>query len=76
MSAAENIATAKRRYAAFAAGDAAAAMADTVDDIEWITPGNSAISGATHGAARACGARLLAAWGSFRASGAGWAVCG
>ena len=49
MSAAENIATAKRGYAAFAAGDAAAAMADMVDDIEWITPGNSAISGTTHG---------------------------
>jgi ketosteroid isomerase-like protein len=49
MSAAENIATAKRGYAAFAAGDAAAAMADMVDDIEWITPGNSAISGITHG---------------------------
>jgi len=49
MSAAENIATAQRGYAAFGAGDAAGAMADMVDDIEWITPGNSAISGTTHG---------------------------
>lgn len=49
MSTADNIATAKRGYAAFAARDAAAAMADMVDDIEWITPGNSAISGTTHG---------------------------
>jgi ketosteroid isomerase-like protein len=49
MGAQENIATAKRGYAAFAAGDAAAAMADMVDDIEWITPGNSAISGRVHG---------------------------
>lgn len=49
MSAAENIATAKRGYAAFAAGDAVGAMADMVDEIEWITPGNSAISGTTHG---------------------------
>jgi ketosteroid isomerase-like protein len=49
MGAQENIAAAKKGYAAFAAGDAAAAMADMVDDIEWITPGNSAISGITHG---------------------------
>ena len=49
MSAAENIATAQRGYAAFGAGDAAGAMADMADDIEWITPGNSAISGTTHG---------------------------
>ena len=49
MSAAENIATAQRGYAAFGAGDAEAAMADLTDDIEWITPGNSAISGITHG---------------------------
>ena len=45
----ENIATAKRGFAAFAAGDAAAAMADMVDDIEWITPGNSAVSGSVRG---------------------------
>jgi ketosteroid isomerase-like protein len=49
MSAAENIATAKRGYAAFTERDVAAAMTDLVDDIEWITPGNSAISGTTHG---------------------------
>lgn len=49
MGAQENIATAKRGYAAFAAGDGAAAMADMADDIEWITPGNSAISGTVRG---------------------------
>jgi uncharacterized protein len=49
MGAAENIATAKRGYAAFASGDAAAAMAELVDDVEWVTPGNSAISGTTIG---------------------------
>jgi ketosteroid isomerase-like protein len=49
MGAQENIATAKRGYAAFAAGDAAGAMADMVDDIEWITPGNSAVSGTVRG---------------------------
>jgi hypothetical protein len=49
MGAEENIASAKRGYAAFAAGDAAGAMADLVDDIEWVTPGNSAISGTVRG---------------------------
>jgi uncharacterized protein len=49
MSAEENIETAKRGYAAFSAGDAAAAMENIADDIEWITPGNSAISGVAHG---------------------------
>jgi hypothetical protein len=43
------MATAKRGYDAFIAGDAAAAMADITDDIEWITPGNSAVSGSVHG---------------------------
>jgi len=49
MSAQENLATAKRGFAAFAAGDAAAAMADMVEDIEWVTPGNSAVSGSVRG---------------------------
>jgi uncharacterized protein len=49
MGAQENLAAAKRGYAAFAAGDAAAAMAEMVDDIEWITPGNSAVSGTVRG---------------------------
>jgi uncharacterized protein len=49
MGAQENLAAAKRGYAAFSAGDAATAMADMVDDIEWITPGNSAISGTVRG---------------------------
>jgi uncharacterized protein len=49
MGAEQNLATARRGYAAFSAGDAAAAMAEMVEDIEWITPGNSAISGTTRG---------------------------
>ena len=49
MGAEENIATAKRGYEAFISGDAAGAMADIADDIEWITPGNSAISGTRRG---------------------------
>jgi ketosteroid isomerase-like protein len=49
MGAEQNLATARRGYAAFSAGDAAAAMAEMAEDIEWITPGNSAISGTTRG---------------------------
>jgi uncharacterized protein len=49
MSAEENLETAKRGYAAFSAGDAAGAMENIADDIEWITPGNSAVSGVAHG---------------------------
>jgi uncharacterized protein len=49
MGAQENLAAAKRGYAAFAAGDAAAAMAEMVEDIEWVTPGDSAIGGSIRG---------------------------
>lgn len=49
MGAQENLAAAKRGYAAFGAGDAATAMAEMVDDIEWITPGNSAVGGTVNG---------------------------
>ena len=45
----QNVETAKRAYAAFSAGDAQTAMEPIADDIEWITPGNSAISGTVHG---------------------------
>jgi ketosteroid isomerase-like protein len=45
----ENLAAAKRGYAAFAAGDAAGAMAEMVDDVEWVTPGHSAVSGTVRG---------------------------
>jgi uncharacterized protein len=49
MAGEQNVEMAKRAYAAFSAGDAAAAMEALADDIEWITPGNSAISGTIHG---------------------------
>jgi uncharacterized protein len=49
MGAQENLDVAKRGYAAFAAGDAAAAMVDMVDEIVWVTPGNSAVSGSVRG---------------------------
>jgi ketosteroid isomerase-like protein len=45
MAGEQNVETAKQAYAAFSAGDAEAAMARIADDVEWITPGNSAISG-------------------------------
>lgn len=46
-----NIETAKAAYAAFSAGDAASAMQNIADEVEWITPGNSAISGTRRGKA-------------------------
>jgi len=49
MAGEQNIEIAKRGYAAFSAGDAAGAMENLADDIEWITPGNSAISGTVQG---------------------------
>ena len=49
MAGQDNVERAKRAYAAFSAGDAAAAMADMSDEVEWITPGNSAISGTRRG---------------------------
>ena len=49
MAGEQNLETAKRAYAAFSAGDAQRAMAEMADDIEWITPGNSAISGTRRG---------------------------
>ena len=49
MAGEDNVAAAKRGYAAFSAGDAAAAMEEMADDIVWVVPGNSAISGTTHG---------------------------
>ena len=49
MAGEQNVEMATRAYAAFSAGDAAGAMENIADDIEWITPGNSAISGTIHG---------------------------
>ncbi len=49
MAGEQNVESAKRAYAAFMAGDAEGAMANMADDIEWVTPGNSAISGTVRG---------------------------
>jgi hypothetical protein len=43
------IGSAKAGYAAFSWGDLAAAMAQMADDIEWIVPGDSVMSGTYHG---------------------------
>jgi ketosteroid isomerase-like protein len=48
MAGEQNIESAQKAYAAFRAGDVAGAMANIADDVEWITPGNSAISGTMH----------------------------
>ena len=49
MSASENKAATQSAYQAFAAGDLDGALADMADDIEWVVPGNSAISGTYRG---------------------------
>lgn len=49
MSAEENLANTKKAYAAFAAADVEGASANLADDIEWIVPGNSKISGTYRG---------------------------
>src|SRR4051812_40901274 len=49
MSAEENIENTKRAYAAFANADVDAASENIADDIEWIVPGNSTLSGTYRG---------------------------
>ena len=49
MSAAEHKAAAQAAYQAFAAGDLDGAMRDLADDIEWIVPGKSTVSGTYRG---------------------------
>lgn len=49
MAGEQNLESAKRAYEAFSSGDAAGAMENIADDVEWTIPGNSAISGTLHG---------------------------
>lgn len=49
MAGEQNLDAAKKGYAAFSAGDAAGAMEQIADDIEWIVPGNSGVSGTLRG---------------------------
>ncbi len=51
MSKDQNIETLNKGYAAFSSGDAERAMRDVDDSIEWVQPGNSAISGTYRGKA-------------------------
>ena len=49
MSASENIEISKRGYTAFGAGDVDAVLADYDDDVEFVVPGNSTVSGTYRG---------------------------
>ncbi len=49
MAGEQNLETAKQGYAAFSAGDVEGALENLADEIEWIVPGNSAVSGSYHG---------------------------
>lgn len=51
MSKDQNIETLNKGYAAFSSGDAAGAMENLADDVEWVSPGKSAISGTYRGKA-------------------------
>jgi ketosteroid isomerase-like protein len=51
MSKDQNIEILNKGYAAFSSGDAEGAMRDLDDNIEWVEPGNSAISGTYNGKA-------------------------
>jgi ketosteroid isomerase-like protein len=45
----QNLESARKAYAAFSGGDVEGAMSNIADDVEWITPGNSAVSGTVRG---------------------------
>ena len=49
QSAEQILRSARAAYAAFSWGDVAAAMDNMADDIEWVVPGNSTVSGTHHG---------------------------
>jgi ketosteroid isomerase-like protein len=49
MSASENVETAKKAYEAFSTGDLETAMNTLDDNIEWINPGDSKVSGTFRG---------------------------
>jgi uncharacterized protein len=51
MSKDQNIETLNKGYAAFSSGDAEGAMRDLADDVEWVSPGKSALSGTYRGKA-------------------------
>ena len=65
MSTSQNIETAKKAYAAFAAGDLETAMSNLDDNVEWVVLGNSTISGTYRGKAEVTGLFAKAAEKSF-----------
>jgi uncharacterized protein len=65
MSASENKATTQAAYLAFSAGDLDGAMANVADDIEWVLPGNSTVSGTYRGKQEVLGFFAMLASKSF-----------
>jgi hypothetical protein len=65
MSASENVETSKKAYAAFSAGDLETAMDNWDDNIEWVVPGNSTMSGTYRGKAEVMGFLAKVAERSF-----------
>ena len=65
MSASENVETSKKAYAAFSAGDLETAMNNWDDNIEWVVPGNSTMSGTYRGKAEVMGFLAKVAERSF-----------
>ncbi len=49
QSAEQILGSAKAGYAAYSWGDPRAAVDNLADDVEWVVPGDSAISGTYHG---------------------------
>ena len=65
MSVSENVETSKKAYAAFSAGDLETAMNNWDDNIEWVVPGNSTMSGTYRGKAEVMGFLAKVAENSF-----------
>jgi ketosteroid isomerase-like protein len=61
----DNIQNTKNAYAAFATGDIEAASADLDDQIEWVVPGNSTLSGTYRGKDEVMGFWMKLAEGGF-----------
>lgn len=68
MASEENLANTKKAYAAFSTGDVETASANLADDIEWIVPGNSKISGTYRGKDEVIGFWMKMAEKSFSTS--------
>lgn len=65
MSTSENVDASKKGYAAFAAGDLETAMHNVDDNVEWVVPGNSTVSGTYRGKAAVTGMLMKMAGKSF-----------